>query len=90
MSINGNILSWSSINSFLRQIGAYFGLVVAVANTFSLNSTLRGDIVLVSGALLAAEHYANAQNPATAPQSNAIGTTRIELSTAPPTTTGTP
>ena len=63
--------SWPSVNSFFRQVAAWFGLVVAVANTFTLSPTLRADIVLISGALLTAEHYANAQNPTTPPNSTA-------------------
>ena len=65
------VITWASVNSFLRQAGAVFGLVVAVANNFHLSGALRSDIVIVSGALLTAEHYANAQNPATPPQSTA-------------------
>jgi hypothetical protein len=62
-------LTWASFRSFLRQVAAIFGLVVSVANTFDLSAGMRQDIVLISGALLAAEHYANAINPATPPQS---------------------
>lgn len=62
-------IPWSSVNSFLRQIAAVFGLVVSVANTFSMPTSLRDVIASVGGAILAAEHYANANNPATPPNS---------------------
>jgi hypothetical protein len=57
-------LSWSSVTSFLRQAAAVVGLVVAVGNTDHLPASVRTVVVAVSGAILTAEHYAQAQTTA--------------------------
>jgi hypothetical protein len=62
-------LTWASFNSFLRQVAAITGLVVTVGNYDHLGGTPRAIIMAISGSILTAEHYANAINPATPPQS---------------------
>jgi len=57
-------LSWSSVTSFLRQAAAIVGLVVAVGNTDHMPTDVRSVVVAVSGAILTAEHYAQAQTTA--------------------------
>ena len=64
-------LSWASFNSFLRQVGAIVGLVVTVGNYDHIGGTPRAILMAISGSILTAEHYSNAINPATPPQSNA-------------------
>jgi hypothetical protein len=57
-------LSWASVYSFLRQAAAIVGLVVSIGNTDHLPASVRTVLVAVSGAILTAEHYAQAQaNP---------------------------
>ena len=80
--MNGLTISWSSVRSFLRQAAAVVGAVVGVANSGHWSTSVQTAIVSISGLLLTAEHYANAINPATAPQSNSAGTA------TPPTTPG--
>jgi hypothetical protein len=62
-------LNWTSIRSFLRQGAAVAGLFVTIANTDHLPLQLRTAVATVSGLLLTAEHYANAVNPTTPPNS---------------------
>jgi hypothetical protein len=65
-------LSWSSVTSFLRQAAAIAGLVVAVGNTDHMPTDVRSVVVAVSGAILTAEHYAQAQS-----------TTPVQIATTP-------
>jgi hypothetical protein len=71
-------ISWSSVRSFLRQAAAIVGVVVSTANTGHWNAGVQTTLLAISGAILTAEHYANALNPSTPPQSTAT----------PPTSTG--
>ena len=60
--MKGLTLTWSGIAGFFRQAAAVAGLVVAVGNSANLPNSVRSTLVLVSGALLTAEHYAVAQS----------------------------
>jgi len=69
--INLSNLSWATVRSFLRQAAAVWGMVVAVSGSLPHEpANIRGWIAAVSGAILTAEHYANATNPSTPPNSN--------------------
>lgn len=57
-------LSWKSVTGFLRQAAAIVGLIVSIGNTDHLPVAARSVLLAISGSLLAAEHYAQAQSPA--------------------------
>ena len=65
-------ISWASVRSFLRQATAIAGIAVSVGNLDHLPPNVRAVLLAISGTLLSVEHYANATNPATPPQSNQL------------------
>ena len=70
MSINFGTITWASVRSFLRQAAALAGLVVSIGHTDHLPANIRAILLAISGTLMSVEHYANAINPATPPNSN--------------------
>jgi hypothetical protein len=70
MSINFGTITWASVRSFIRQAAALAGLIVTIGNTDHLPTPVRTVLLAISGTLMSLEHYANAVNPATPPNSN--------------------
>ena len=70
MSINFGTITWASVRSFLRQTAALAGLIVSIGNTDHLPTSVRTVLLAISGTLMSLEHYANANNPTTPPNSN--------------------
>ena len=72
LNSTGISISWGSVRSFLRQLTAVVGVVVGVANTGHWPIAMQTAITSLSGILLTVEHYANATNPTTPPNSVSV------------------
>ncbi len=70
--MNPITIPWASVRSFLRQCAAIAGIVVSTANTGHWNAGVQTTLLAISGAILTAEHYANAISSATPPQSTTV------------------
>ena len=56
---------WKSVTNLLRQAAAVVGLVVSIGNFNHLGGSAQSVLMAISGSVLVAEHYAQAQSGGT-------------------------